>query len=245
MKAHAAFQLFATQNPAGSYAGRKKLSRAFLNRFLIIRCEPPPISELGKIVESRCRVAPSAAAVMVEVMVELKSRRALSGIFSSSSGLMTMRYVFPYPPTAKLSIEARFHRFQGPVPLGQPSSTLRQRRRRLERHRCRARLLPTWLPVSELARRADGGGCPREVPEADNRSSQAVRPRFPTHAARSQRGSGSQWNRAHSFNVPHANPLLRGLEMQRADSLRWGHWMREDHNSASHGKLAFPWSRVK
>uniref|UniRef100_A0A0K0EEP4 Midasin n=1 Tax=Strongyloides stercoralis TaxID=6248 RepID=A0A0K0EEP4_STRER len=93
-KAHPNFRLFATQNPAGSYAGRKRLSRAFLNRFVVLRFDHAPMEELVEIICHKCKVAPSSAQKMVNVLVELRSRRSLSGIFSASDGLMTLRDVF-------------------------------------------------------------------------------------------------------------------------------------------------------
>ncbi|KAH7723681.1 midasin [Aphelenchoides avenae] len=92
--AHRQFRLFATQNPVGSYAGRKRLSRAFLNRFLVLHFDPPPFSELSQIVEKRCAVPPSASKKMIDVLAELKSRRAISGIFAATDGLMTLRDLF-------------------------------------------------------------------------------------------------------------------------------------------------------
>ncbi|KAI1718698.1 AAA domain (dynein-related subfamily) domain-containing protein [Ditylenchus destructor] len=92
--AHPRFQLFATQNPVGSYAGRKRLSRAFLNRFIVIKYDHLPFPELPQIVEARCGVSSSMAKIMVEVLVELKSRRSVSGVFSFSNGLMTLRDLF-------------------------------------------------------------------------------------------------------------------------------------------------------
>ncbi|MFH4981499.1 hypothetical protein AB6A40_008208 [Gnathostoma spinigerum] len=50
VRAHQSFRLFATQNPAGSYAGRKRLSRALLNRFVILRFDHLPFSELSQMV---------------------------------------------------------------------------------------------------------------------------------------------------------------------------------------------------
>lgn len=91
VKAHENFRLFATQNPAGSYAGRKRLSRAFLNRFVVFRVQHPPYNELANIVKTRCAVSPSAAHAMVDVMKELKNLRSLSSIFSAADGLMTLR----------------------------------------------------------------------------------------------------------------------------------------------------------
>uniref|UniRef100_A0A915DGN9 Midasin n=1 Tax=Ditylenchus dipsaci TaxID=166011 RepID=A0A915DGN9_9BILA len=46
--AHPRFQLFATQNPVGSYAGRKRLSRAFQNRFVIIKYDHLPFMSCPK-----------------------------------------------------------------------------------------------------------------------------------------------------------------------------------------------------
>lgn len=89
--AHPQFRLFATQNPAGSYLGRKRLSRAFLNRFVIIKYDHLPFGELPKIVQGRCDISPSLAEKMVEVLVKLKSRRSSNGIFAFSNGLMTLR----------------------------------------------------------------------------------------------------------------------------------------------------------
>ncbi|CEF65608.1 Midasin [Strongyloides ratti] len=93
-KAHPNFRLFATQNPVGSYAGRKRLSRAFLNRFVVLRFDHAPMEELVEIICHKCKVAPSSAQKMVDVLVELRNRRSLSGIFSASDGLMTLRDVF-------------------------------------------------------------------------------------------------------------------------------------------------------
>jgi midasin len=106
-RAHPRFRLFATQNPVGTYAGRKRLSRAFLNRFVIFqyvfsfcvlkmsyicfRFQHPPFLELEEIVMARCAVPPSAAKLMIEVLIQLKNSRSITGIFSASDGLMTLR----------------------------------------------------------------------------------------------------------------------------------------------------------
>uniref|UniRef100_A0AC35TJ71 Midasin n=1 Tax=Rhabditophanes sp. KR3021 TaxID=114890 RepID=A0AC35TJ71_9BILA len=94
VKAHPNFRLFATQNPVGSYAGRKRLSRAFLNRFVVLRFDHVPMDELVEIIEHRCIVPKSNAVKMVQVLTKLRNRRSLSGIFSASDGLMTLRDVF-------------------------------------------------------------------------------------------------------------------------------------------------------
>ena len=94
IKAHPRFQLFATQNPVGTYAGRKRLSRAFLNRFIVIQCDSLPFDELPEIVHKRCGIAPIQADLMVNVLKELKAQRTISGMFTFSEGLMTLRFVF-------------------------------------------------------------------------------------------------------------------------------------------------------
>ncbi|CAB3406564.1 unnamed protein product [Caenorhabditis bovis] len=94
IKAHPRFRLFATQNPAGTYAGRKKLSRALMSRFIVLRFNHLPMDELSEMVCTRCDVPPSAAHKMIEVLNELRTRRSLSGLFSARDGLMTLRDVF-------------------------------------------------------------------------------------------------------------------------------------------------------
>ncbi|GMR53597.1 hypothetical protein PMAYCL1PPCAC_23792, partial [Pristionchus mayeri] len=94
IKAHPRFRLFATQNPAGSYAGRKRLSRALLSRFVVLLFPILPLNELSQMVCARCEIAPSAADKMIRVLLELRMQRSLSGLFSSKDGLMTLRDVF-------------------------------------------------------------------------------------------------------------------------------------------------------
>jgi midasin len=53
---HPEFMLFATQNPPGSYGGRKPLSRAFRNRFVELHFDDLPSDELKTILELRCTV---------------------------------------------------------------------------------------------------------------------------------------------------------------------------------------------
>lgn len=91
VKAHPHFRIFATQNPAGLYGGRKKLSRAFMNRFVVIDFAAPPRDELVQIVSRRCSIAETAARLMVDVMTAMQAKRSSAQIFSSSNGLMTLR----------------------------------------------------------------------------------------------------------------------------------------------------------
>ena len=64
---HPHFMLFATQNPAGLYGGRKVLSRAFRNRFLELEFDDIPEHELEEILCLRCQIPPSYGAKIVEV----------------------------------------------------------------------------------------------------------------------------------------------------------------------------------
>jgi hypothetical protein len=70
--------LFATQNPAGAYGGRKPLSRAFRSRFLELQVADIPDSELAEILTIRCSMAPSRAQSLVAAMHELQRRRQVS-----------------------------------------------------------------------------------------------------------------------------------------------------------------------
>ena len=53
---HPHYLLFATQNPAGVYGGRKQLSRAFKNRFVELPVDEIPSAELVDILRKRCGV---------------------------------------------------------------------------------------------------------------------------------------------------------------------------------------------
>ena len=46
IKAHPKFRIFATQNPTEGYGGRKELSQAFMNRFILIKVLDVPSDEL-------------------------------------------------------------------------------------------------------------------------------------------------------------------------------------------------------
>ncbi|ETN84895.1 ATPase family protein, partial [Necator americanus] len=50
VQAHPRFRLFATQNPAGSYGGRKRLSRALMSRFVVLKFDNLPLDELSSMV---------------------------------------------------------------------------------------------------------------------------------------------------------------------------------------------------
>ena len=75
IRPHEHFMLFATQNPPGSYGGRKVLSRAFRNRFLEMQMDEIPENELQTILERRCALPATFSSKMVAVMQELQRRR--------------------------------------------------------------------------------------------------------------------------------------------------------------------------
>jgi len=91
VKPHENFRLFATQNPAGAYGGRKPLSRAFRNRFVEIHMSDIPEDEMIIILERRCGCPPSHAKLLVKVMKSLRQRRSRTGIFRGKDGLITPR----------------------------------------------------------------------------------------------------------------------------------------------------------
>ncbi|XP_055954864.1 midasin-like [Patella vulgata] len=94
VKAHRKFMLFATQNPAGQYGGRKILSRAFRNRFIELHFDEIPSIELENILHLRCSIPQSYAKRLVAVMLELQTRRRSSGVFAGKQGFMTLRDLF-------------------------------------------------------------------------------------------------------------------------------------------------------
>ncbi|KAL7319508.1 AAA ATPase midasin [Mucor circinelloides] len=94
VKPHPHFMLFATQNPAGLYGGRKALSRAFRNRFLELHFDDIPEDELETILSRRCAIAPSYCKKLVKVYKELMERRQSTRIFEQKHGFITLRDLF-------------------------------------------------------------------------------------------------------------------------------------------------------
>ena len=88
---HPHFRLFATQNPAATYAGRKELSAAFRNRFVEYYIEEFPDNELETIVSEKGRIAPSYAKVLIKIMKDLQRRRSRSHVLLGREGAITIR----------------------------------------------------------------------------------------------------------------------------------------------------------
>jgi midasin len=91
IKPHKNFLLFATQNPAGAYGGRKTLSRAFRNRFIEIYVDDIPENELPVILEKSCLIAASQAKRMVQSSKTLRQFRQKSAVFAGKHGFITPR----------------------------------------------------------------------------------------------------------------------------------------------------------
>ena len=92
--AHPRFQLFATQNPPGLYGGRKVLSRAFVNRFVVFHVDDLPTSELQEVIERRCSLPHTNAERMIAVMHRLQQQRDSHSLFLGKGSLITVRDLF-------------------------------------------------------------------------------------------------------------------------------------------------------
>jgi len=93
VRPHPDFMLFATQNPAGVYGGRKQLSRAFRNRFLELHFGDIPIDELHIILEQRAQIPPKWSRLIVNVYKELSLVRQEGNMFDKK-GVATLRDLF-------------------------------------------------------------------------------------------------------------------------------------------------------
>ncbi|CAK4030281.1 related to midasin (AAA ATPase) [Lecanosticta acicola] len=93
VRPHSDFMLFATQNPAGLYGGRKTLSRAFRNRFLELHFDDIPVNELQEILHRRTQLPESRAKRIVNVYKELSVLRQETRLFEQKS-FATLRDLF-------------------------------------------------------------------------------------------------------------------------------------------------------
>ena len=94
IKAHPNFRLFATQNPTGTYGGRKPLSRAFRNRFVELHFSEVPTEELSEIIEKRAGIARSQSVKLVQVLKKLQMVRRQSATFQGKYSFLTLRDLF-------------------------------------------------------------------------------------------------------------------------------------------------------
>ncbi|OQO11051.1 hypothetical protein B0A48_05306 [Cryoendolithus antarcticus] len=93
VRPHESFMLFATQNPAGLYGGRKTLSRAFRNRFLELHFDDIPVNELQEILHKRTQLPESRCKRIVNVYRELSVLRQENRLFEQKS-FATLRDLF-------------------------------------------------------------------------------------------------------------------------------------------------------
>ncbi|KAF2274496.1 midasin [Westerdykella ornata] len=93
VRPHPDFMLFATQNPAGLYGGRKVLSRAFRNRFLELHFDDIPVEELTEILHRRTMIPESWCKKIVKVYQELSTLRQENRLFEQKS-FATLRDLF-------------------------------------------------------------------------------------------------------------------------------------------------------
>lgn len=103
VKAHPNFMLFATQNPPGTYGGRKMLTRAFRNRFVELHFNEIPHLELEYILHKRCQMPESYAKKMINVMKDLQTRRRGSAAFAGKHGFITLRDLFRWGERYRLA----------------------------------------------------------------------------------------------------------------------------------------------
>ena len=93
VRPHDDFMLFATQNPAGLYGGRKVLSRAFRNRFLELHFDDIPVEELTEILHRRMLIPESWCKRIVKVYQDLSTLRQENRLFERKS-FATLRDLF-------------------------------------------------------------------------------------------------------------------------------------------------------
>ena len=94
LRPHPSFMLFATQNPAGLYGGRKHLSRALRNRFIELHFDDIPELELEIILTQRTRIAPSFCSKIVATYKELSMQKSSSRLFEQKNSFATLRDLF-------------------------------------------------------------------------------------------------------------------------------------------------------
>ena len=109
IKAHPKFRLFATQNPTEGYGGRKELSEAFKNRFIILHAEEIPHKELSTIVHKRCGIAESHAKILVKIMQDLQFFRSESSTFRGNDSIITVRDLLKWASRDFITVEDLLH----------------------------------------------------------------------------------------------------------------------------------------
>ncbi|KAL9091512.1 MAG: hypothetical protein Q9159_001371 [Coniocarpon cinnabarinum] len=104
VRPHPNFMLFATQNPAGAYGGRKQLSTAFRNRFLELHHADIPVDELETILSSRSQLPKSWSRQIVKVYSTLSRQRQQTRLFEQG-GFATLRDLFRWALRGATSLQ--------------------------------------------------------------------------------------------------------------------------------------------
>ncbi|KNH07148.1 dynein heavy chain protein [Perkinsela sp. CCAP 1560/4] len=108
---HKSFRLFATQNPqkwkgSTAYGGRHTLSKAFLNRFMLVRVDDMPIHEVGEMLKSPAFGLPTSFVDrMLKVMEELQLVRSQANILDGKTSYITPRDLFKWAKRCPRSLQ--------------------------------------------------------------------------------------------------------------------------------------------
>ncbi len=119
IKAHPNFRIFATQNPTEGYGGRKELSEAFKNRFILINVHEVPLDELTEILIHKCQLPKSRAELMVKVMENLQIYRSQGNIFSGKESTITVRDLLKWAKRLNYKVTSNDIAIEGFLVLGE------------------------------------------------------------------------------------------------------------------------------
>lgn len=91
LKAHQQFRIFATQNPS-EYGGRKQLSTAFKNRFVLLQFSDISEEELLQIISERCKwVSQGQCREMCQIQRLLRMLRMKRNFFGGKDSVISVR----------------------------------------------------------------------------------------------------------------------------------------------------------
>ena len=119
VKAHPNFRIFATQNPTEGYGGRKELSEAFKNRFILINVGEVPHVELIEILIHKSKMPKSRAELMVKVMENLQIYRTQGNLFSGKESVITVRDLLKWANRLQESVSVGDLAMEGFLVLGE------------------------------------------------------------------------------------------------------------------------------
>lgn len=176
VRPHEDFMLFATQNPAGLYGGRKVLSRAFRNRFLELHFDDIPVDELTEILHRRTMIPESWCKRIVGVYQELSTLRQENRIFEQKS-FATLRDLFRWAQRKADTVQD----------LATNGYMLLAERVRKEEER---------IAVKNIVESVMSKKGPRVVVDEDKLYSEDFSPEITLYKQRSDKNGGVVWTRA-------------------------------------------------